>query len=268
VALQNIAGPGDIPFHALDIVLFMPAGAFAVAALAESGYSYRASAGLACLAGILLAGLAEVGHGAAGSWIAWAPMTAHMAGIVIGSLLAVPLVPAFARTVRGAERPLVLLVIYAFVLAFWYLRPFSIELDPAAIGERVHAGNFVPLLAYRERVDVFSAVDALVPAFQLIPAGGLLAVWPVRRQGFWSGIVPGALVVTVFEALQIIVAGRYFDITDALIGTAALALGFAIVRRAGYRPYGELASVVRTATSSPTRNHPEGGSNDGRSGRE
>jgi VanZ family protein len=250
-ALQNVAGPGEIPFGSLDVLLFIPAGVFAVAALAESGYSYRVSAGIAGLAGILLAGLAEVSHGAAGSWIAIGPMVAHMAGIVIGSLLAMPLIPAFTRHVRGAERPLILLLVYAFVLAFWYLRPFSIELDAAAIGAKVHARNFVPLLAYRERVDVFSAVDALVPAFQLVPVGGLLAVWPVRRQGVWSGIAPGVLVVTLFEALQIIVAGRYFDITDALIGAAALGLGFAIVRRAGYRPYGELASVVSSGAEPP-----------------
>lgn len=244
VALHNVVGPGVIGFGALDVLLFIPAGALAVAALAESGVSYPMAAGLASLAGIAFCGLAELGHGASGSWIAVAPMTAHMAGVVLGAWLAVPLIPAYTRHVRGAERPLVLLIVYAFVLALWYLRPFSIELDATSIGARVRASNFVPLLAYRERVDVFTAVDAVVPAFQLVPVGGLLAVWPFRRRGVWSGIAPGALIVTVFEALQIIVAGRYFDITDALIATAALGLGFAVVRRAGYRPYGELASVV------------------------
>ena len=41
------------------------------------------------------------------------------------------------------------------------------------------------------------------------------------------------------EALQLFVQGRFVDVTDPLIQLSGAVIGWTIIRRAGYRPYGE-----------------------------
>ena len=41
------------------------------------------------------------------------------------------------------------------------------------------------------------------------------------------------------EALQVVVQGRFVDVTDPLIQLSGAVIGWTIIRRAGYRPYGE-----------------------------
>ncbi len=240
---QALAQLGEAPFGVvpwLDLVLFAPAGALAVAALAEAGMSRRTAAAWTVLAGAVLYALAEFARGGAGFAMAPGAWLVHVAGLSTGAVLAVGGLPLFTRELRGRDRPAALLVAYASVLALWSLRPFLPELDGRAIAEKLAIGRLVPLVAYRERVDLFTTADVAIPALQFLPLGALLAVWPVRRSGPLSGILPAAYLAVAFETSQIVVSGRYFDVTDILVAIAAAALGFAIVRRAGYTPYGEL----------------------------
>ncbi|MGH7507132.1 MAG: VanZ family protein, partial [Longimicrobiales bacterium] len=92
----------------------------------------------------------------------------------------------------------------------------------------------------RERFDLHTAADAAIPALLFLPVGALLAAWPLRRSGMLRGLLPAVALAIVAESLQIVMAGRTFDITDVLIAASALAVGWVLTRRAGYRAYGEL----------------------------
>ncbi len=226
-----------------DMLLFLPAGVFAVAALGEAGTDYKRAAIITAGAGVLLCVLGEVTHGSLGFPMDTGAVLAHALGVVAGAVVAMLWLGSFTRNVRGAARPLLLFWFYAFLLAMWALRPYFPEASLATIAHKLPLARFIPLQSYRERVDVFSAADAVVPVLQLLPLGGLLAVWPLRRRGPLSSILPGVYLVCGLEVAQVFVAGRYFDITDALIGVAALGLGYGVLRRAGYQPYGEMLSV-------------------------
>jgi len=50
---------------------------------------------------------------------------------------------------------------------------------------------------------------------------------------------PAVWVAVIIELGHIVVSGRTFDVTNALITCSGLAMGWIAVRRSGYRPYGE-----------------------------
>lgn len=232
----------DAPVAALpllDLVLFAPAGMLLVAVLAEAGVPYRSAAARTVLAGGIAYLFAELARGAAGYAIAPGAWLVHTTGLALGAGVAARGLPAFTRDVRGRSRPAVVLAVHGALMALWSLRPFLPELDGRALAAKLTIGRFVPLFAYRERMDVFTTADVAIPALQFLPVGALLAVWPVRRQGAFAGVLPAVWLVVALEAGQILVSGRLFDITDILIATASAALGWAIIRRAGYEPYGE-----------------------------
>lgn len=88
--------------------------------------------------------------------------------------------------------------------------------------------------------DFFSVVDVCAPFFLYLPLGALLAVWPWRQRGWLAGPLPGVWVATALELSQILVLGRMLDITDIMITSSGVLVGWAIFRRAGYRVYGEV----------------------------
>jgi hypothetical protein len=243
-ALQNFQWTPLAQIPLLDLLLFAPAGMIAVAALAEFNMAYFRAAGWVVPAGVACAVLAELLRGAAGFPLDASAAIVHAVALGAGAWVAVWGLPRFTRAVRGAERPMVLTLLYAVLLALWALRPYYPELDPGAIGMKLAPERFIPLQSYRERVDVFSAADAMIPALQLLPLGTLLAVWPVSRAGALSAFWPGFYLVAMLEIGQIFVAGRYFDITDILIAFASLLVGWSAARRAGYVPYGQLRDAM------------------------
>jgi VanZ family protein len=99
------------------------------------------------------------------------------------------------------------------------------------------------------RMDFFSVVDVCSPFFLYLPFGALLAVWPLRRQGPLRGPLPGVYLAIAFEALQVLIAGRLPDITDALVQASAVLVGWAIMRRTGYPKRGVLRAEPRVAPS-------------------
>jgi glycopeptide antibiotics resistance protein len=222
-----------------DVLLFAPAGFLAVVALAELGWHYRRAAVTVSLAGLIAVALAEISRGFVGFILSWGPVAIHAAAIALGAAAAVRFMPRFTRSARGAERPLALFLLLAALVVLWNGRPFYFEPSFAAIGEKLNVYRFIPLQAYRERFDLHTAADAMIPALLFLPIGALLAAWPLRRRGFWHGVVPGIVLACFAESLQIIVAGRTFDVTDILIMSGALGMGFLLARRAGFRPYGD-----------------------------
>ena len=68
--------------------------------------------------------------------------------------------------------------------------------------------------------------------------GALLAVWPLRLSGRWSRLAPALLLAVVIEAGHIVIADRFFDVTNALVAWAGLGIGWTVVRRSGFTPYG------------------------------
>jgi VanZ family protein len=226
-----------LPVLLLQVLLLLPAGSLVTAALVEHGMSYR-RAFLSCTTGgVLLSLLLEFGRGATGQPIEFDMFAAHALGIGTGAALTVRWLPALTRRLRGAARPLALLAAYALVLVLWRWRPFLLETDLAALRENF---SLQPLSALALRADMFSASIVAVGFLLHVPIGGLLAVWPLRTTGVLAGALPGVLLVVAMEVGQIAVAGRFFDITDIIIGSAGVLTGYALVRRAGFTRRGVL----------------------------
>ncbi|MGH7505398.1 MAG: VanZ family protein, partial [Longimicrobiales bacterium] len=235
IAFGRLDAATWLDFGLVDVLLFVPAGFFAVAALVEFGWTYRRSAVVVAIAGLFASGLLELARGAVGFVLAYGPILAHGIGIAAGGALAAWAVPHLTRLARGRVRPLALLIAYAALLLLWAGRPFYLEPSFAAIGDKLTLDRLIPLQAYRERFDLHTAADAAIPALLFLPVGALLAVWPLRRSGTLRGLLPAVALAIVAESLQLVMAARTFDITDVLIAASALAVGWVLTRRAGYR---------------------------------
>ena len=231
-----------------DIVLFLPAGALAVVALAEGGMGYRHAAIRTAAAGLALATLAEVAHAPLGEPILIGSILVNAGGVALGAWMAARWLAPFSQQLRGANRPRVLLLLYAMVLVLWAWRPFQPEFDPAEMADKLSGRWWEPLALAGSRVDMYSVADVCVPFFLAIPLGALLAVWPLRRSGWLRTALPGIYLAAVLEACQLFIVGRYPDVTDFLVVAAGIVTGWLIVRRAGFQPYGELLPATPART--------------------
>lgn len=250
VAVER-AGAGIGAVGALDVVLFAPAGLLVVVALVEHGMPRSRAAALTGVLVVPVMLTAELLHGALGHAVLWAPAIAHAIAVALGGAAGAHWLPAASRGLRGRARPLAIYLLFATLLPLWAWRPFS-PTSVSMLSEKLTLVQFLPLAAYRERMDVFTAVDVMIPVLILAPIGALLAVWPLRRTGPLAGLWPGVWLALVLEGGQVFVADRYFDITDLLIQGSALLVGWSVARRAGFASYGE-ALPETTASASPRR---------------
>lgn len=225
----------DLPVE--DFFLFLPAGLFLVAALTEAGKPYPAAKRRTVILGAFLAVLAELFHAPNGQPVIAGAALVHALAVATGAILAARWLPAWSQALRGAARSRSVLQFLGVLIALWALRPWVPELLP--LSERLSHDWWVPLAALGGRMDVFSVVDVIAPFCLYVPLGALLAVWPWRRLGRMSGIWPAVYLAFATEALQLVVQGRFVDVTDPLIQASGAAIGWTIIRRAGYRPYGE-----------------------------
>ncbi|HEY7686760.1 MAG TPA: VanZ family protein [Gemmatimonadales bacterium] len=220
-----------------DVVLFFPLGALAVMALVELGWGHWRAARAVAGWGGLVSIAVEVAHGPLGLPVQLGSALAHLVGIALGAVVCAQWLPAFSRRVRGRGRPAVLFVAYAALIAFWAWRPFAIEMDGEMIRQQFSLERLVPLQGLASR-DLFTVADVVKPFFLFFPLGALLAVWPLRRSGALGYFLPALYLAAITEVGQGFVEGRFFDGTDLLIQCAAAAIGWLVVRQAGYEAHG------------------------------
>jgi glycopeptide antibiotics resistance protein len=238
-----------------DILLFAPAGSFAVAALVERGLSYRGAAIAVTLLGSAALSMAEMSRGFAGYPIEYGPILAHAVGVAVGAVIAAAALPGLSVRLRGTERPLALLAFYSALVLLWSWRPFALEVSLAGIATKLSGEHMLPLRAYLDRVDLFTAIDVQISFLLFVPLGSVLAVWPLRLDGPLRHFLPGVYFAVAVELGQVLLRARWFDITDILVHSAAVVLGWVIVRRAGFRPYGQVFAPAPRV--SPVRSRPQ-----------
>jgi hypothetical protein len=160
--------------------------------------------------------------------------------VALGAWAAARWLGPFSQQLRGANRPRILLALYAMVLVVWAWRPFLPEVNLAMMAAKLRGDWWIPLALTGSRVDLYSVADVCVPFFLAVPLGALLAVWPLRRSGVLRTALPGIYLAAALEAGQLFIMGRFPDVTDFLVVAAGITSGWLILRRAGYQPHGEL----------------------------
>jgi glycopeptide antibiotics resistance protein len=240
-ALHFVRGPGRDAFSMFDLVAGSPAGFLVVVALAERGMSYGAACARTVVGGVAVSVGLEIFHGIAGQRIQVGPMISHVVAISIGALIAWRLVPAALRRIdRQHTRAAILLAASALLLVVWSWRPFELNHSLAEIRSQLSLLHFTPLGLMGGEIDLFGVAD-LVRQFALFLAlGVLLAVWPLRQRGWLAFVMPAVYLAVILEVGQLFVLGRTFDVTDILTQWAAAAVGYVIVRRAGWTVVGTI----------------------------
>lgn len=227
-----------------DVVLYLPLGVLAVAALVELGWPYVNAARLCVVVGAVWWSVVELVHGPLALPLELGAIVGHILALALGAWLAVRFMPRFTQAFRAPARPLLVALAYGMLLLLWAWRPFVIETDPAALLAQLAPSHWIPLQAQAPQVDVFGVADIVEGFAFYLPLGALLAVWPLRTRGWlagcWSAIYLGA----VAELGQVLIAGRYFDMTDLLVQFAGAAMGWSIARRAGFAAYGQMLQRV------------------------
>jgi VanZ family protein len=232
---------GQVPL--LDVVLFAPAGFLAVMMVAERGYSPRRSWLWIAGFGAVLAIAAELAHGVLGLSIRWEAAAIHALALALGAWSAQHRLAALTQRLRGAARARAAILCYGALLVLWGWRPFVPEIDGSGIVAQFTSSRLIPLASLATRADVFSALNVLQQFVLYFPLGAMLVVWPLRLSGRWSGLAPALLFAVVIEVGHLGVAGRFFDMTNALIAWAGLGIGWTVVRRSGFKRYGEVLGV-------------------------
>lgn len=225
-------------FTVSDLPIFLPAGAFTVAALAEHGMPYPSTLRRTAAWAAILAVMAEFLHGGLGEPLIAGAVLMHAGAVAAGAWAAARWLPHLSVALRGSARPRALTIAYMAILAAWAWRPFLPETTLAAYAEKFSSPWYVPLAALARQVDFFSVVDVCAPFFLYLPLGALLAAWPWRRKGPLAGPLPGVWLALALEVGQVVVLYRMLDVTDAIVTASGVLVGWAVMRRAGYRPYG------------------------------
>src|SRR6267378_415877 len=228
---------GEVPWS--DVLLFAPAGFLVVMLFAERGRSARLTWPAVAAGGAACAFAAEAAHGMIGLSIHWEAAATRAVAVAAGAWWARRRLAVLSRTLRGPRRALAAIAAYALLLVLWGWRPFLPETDIGAIVQQLTADHLVPLMSLVERVDVFTALHVAQVFLLYLPLGCLLAVWPLRLRGRWSHLWPAVWLAWGIEAGHLVIADRYFDVTNALIACGGLGIGWLALRRSGFGPYGE-----------------------------
>jgi len=227
---------GEVPL--LDVLLYAPAGFLIVMMLAERGWpAARSWLGVA-IVGAALAFSAELTHGFIRLSIRWEAAATHALALAFGAWAAQRWLAPLTRSLRGAARARSTIVTYMALLALWGLRPLLPVEDLHAVAAQLTLEHLEPLRALAERVDVFSGLHVAQQFLLYVPLGSLLAVWPLRLAGRWAHLKPALWLAALIEAGHIVIAGRDFDVTNALLACAGLGIGWIVIRRSGFRPHG------------------------------
>ncbi len=239
-ALHALSWSSLTAFTASDLLLFAPAGALAVAALAEHHVPYRRAALQTIGGGAILIVGAELLHGGLGQPVELGAVILHIVALVLGAVVAVRWLPRLTVALRGRARVSAVMIGYVAILAAWSWRPFLPEISLDSLIRKFDSNWYIPLGALNMRADFFSVVDVCNQFLLYLPLGALLAVWPWRNRGWLAGPLPAIWLACLLEVGQVMVVSRMVDITDAMIMSSGALVGWAVVRRAGYPVYGVL----------------------------
>ena len=232
----------DIPL--VDVIIFAPAGIFAVAAMMESGTSPGVAWPIVGIVGAILAAVIEVVHGVTGQPIQLGAILSHSIAIAAGAWLAATYLSRLTRQFPIDRQVRALMIVYCAVIACWSWRPFVPELSMISIREQFTAQHWIPLRALASRVDVFTVTDIVAQFLLYVPLGALLSVWPLETKGPWRALYPAVYFSIALEAGKIVIAERFFDITHILIQLSGAAIGWLLLRRLSFPVRG---SIWRTA---------------------
>jgi glycopeptide antibiotics resistance protein len=221
----------------LDAVLFTPAGFLVVMMLAERGRSARRTWLWVAGAGAVLALAAEAAHGILSLSVRWEAAAIRALTVALGAWAAQHWLPALTQRLRGPARARAAIMCYGALLVVWGWRPFVPQIDRSAIAAQLTSAHLIPLASLASRADVFSALHVVQQFALYFPLGGMLVVWPLRLGGRWSGLGPALLLAVAIETGHLVIAGRFFDVTNALVAWAGLGIGWTVVRRSGFRPH-------------------------------
>jgi VanZ family protein len=243
----------------LDIFLYAPAAFFIVILLAERGRPAARSWVWVAIAGALFSFGAELAHGLIRLSIRWEAAATHALALGFGAWAAHRWLAPLTRALRGPARARSIILTYMALLGLWGWRPLEPVESLHDVTAQLTLAHIEPLRSLAARVDVFSALHVAQQFLLYFPLGCLLAVWPLRLSGRWSHLTPALWLAAVIEAGHIFLAGRDFDVTNALLAGAGLGTGWIIVRRSGYRPYGDaLPASIRPSRDS-NQAPPKGG---------
>lgn len=224
----------------IDVLVFFPAGLFAVAALVESSVPSAIAALIVVFAAVVLYPVVEVVHGVAAEPIILGAALIHVVAASVGAIVAAAWLGAFSRRFSTRMRARLVAAAYSLVIMVWSWRPFRLDLSASSMRDQFTADHLIPLQALAQRGDLFSVTDVVAQGVIFVPLGALLAVWPLRRQGALRGLLPAIYLAILLETGKIPIAERFMDVTHILIQSAGAALGFLLVRRMGYRVNGEI----------------------------
>jgi glycopeptide antibiotics resistance protein len=126
------------------------------------------------------------------------------------------------------------LVGWLTLMVFFEWQPFNFNFSSAEAARRLHAMSFIPFADYQQS-PYLSAFDQICSKTVLfLPVGALLA-WvgfgPRGRAGNFLVVVPAVLFTALLEAGQLFLPTRYASVTDVVIESFGIWLGFVIVRR-------------------------------------
>ena len=238
VVVRSTAPLSLNPGRLFDVLLFAPAGFLIVALLGERGFSVRRAWGGVAAAGAALMFAAELAHGTIRLTIRWEAAALHTVALALGAWAASRWLGPLTQALRGSARARAAVTGYAILLAVWGWRPLLPQTDLQQLATQLTLDHFIPLRSLAGREDVFSALHVAQQFLLYLPLGAVLAVWPLRLAGRWSHLWPAVWLAAAIEVGHILIAGRFFDVTNALLACAGLGLGWVAVRRSGFRPYG------------------------------
>jgi glycopeptide antibiotics resistance protein len=246
--LLQLAHPlslGEVPL--LDMLLFAPAGFLVVLMLGEHGSpgGGKRAWPLVAAVGVGFAVAAELTHGLVGIPLRWEAAAARALALGAGAWAAHRWLGPLTQTLRGVERARATHAALAVLLVLWGWRPFLPQVDGNAIAAQLTTVHLVPLASLSERVDLFSALHVGQQFLLYLPLGAFLAVWPLRLSGRWAHLRPALWLAAVIEVGHLFIIDRYFDVTNALIACAGLGIGWVVVRRSGFAPYGEALPISK-----------------------
>lgn len=234
----------------LDAILFAPAGALWMAALRETGVDERKAVSLVTVAGAICFTSAEFLHGIFGLQIVPIAIVAHVLAVFLGAVLAQwlyrrnPVQPGSTRTIRGVR------IGYSLLLVLWSTRPFLPALDLQGIVQ-FSTNQIVPMLSLAGRRDLYSVMHVIRQTFLFVPAGAILAVWPMARRGWMAHLLPVVYIAILLELTHLVIVTRLFDITNIMLAIAGATLGWLVMRGAGIGVMGRIRVRVPTSHGIP-----------------